>query len=122
MNSLVWLWWIMMNKKTEKYGQKRDAKGKFTKGNPGKPKGAKSKFTQDMKITFLNVFKRKGGEDWLLDWLNSSKRNETTFIQILARLLPTNVEMDAKGNITINVISKVPRPIKKKNADSNTKS
>lgn len=93
----------MMSEETVKYGQKRDGKGRFKKGNPGKPKGAKAQITKDLKTIFLNVLERSGGEDWLFEWVHSNNRNKTTFIQIIARMLPQNVDANVAGDLGLTI-------------------
>lgn len=72
------------------------------KASKGRVKGSQNKFTADMKQVFLNVFERLGGEQWLWDYANNDPK---TFIQILAKLLPNNVNLgDANGEpITITI-------------------
>lgn len=78
---------------------------KFQPGNKaskGRQKGSQNKFTADMKQVFLNVFERLGGEDWLWEFANNDPK---TFVMILAKLLPNNVNLgDANGEpITITI-------------------
>jgi len=72
-------------------------------GNPkGRPKGSVNKFTT-LKTAFLNVFKRLGGENALLEWVESNNHNKTLFYQWITKMLPaTNIE-DVHGEITLNV-------------------
>ena len=76
----------------------------FQTGNKlaGSRKGSPNKFTADVKQVFLNVLERLGGEDWLLDF---AKKDPKTFVMILAKLLPNNVNLgDANGEpITITI-------------------
>ena len=60
---------------------------------PGRPKGSKNKFT-NIKQAFLNVFDGLGGEDALLDWVNSSKRNKELFYHWITKMLPSNVDVE----------------------------
>lgn len=72
------------------------------KASKGRQKGSQNKFTANMKQVFLNVFNRLGGEEWLWDFANNDPK---TFVQILAKLLPNNVNLgDANGEpITITI-------------------
>ena len=72
------------------------------KASKGRQKGSQNKFTADMKQVFLNVFERLGGEEWLWEFANNDPK---TFVMILAKLLPNNVNLgDANGEpITITI-------------------
>jgi len=60
-------------------------------GNPnGRKKGTPNKFTT-LKKAFMNVFERLGGEDELLTWAESSKRNQETFYSWMTKLFPQEV-------------------------------
>jgi len=95
--------------------------GKFKKGNPGRPKGTKDKFT-DLKTAFLSAFEGLGGARGLEKWANESKGNRGQFYQMITKMLPTNVDIDAEGNIIVNIISRIPRSKKKKKKDGNSNS
>lgn len=60
---------------------------KFQKGNKGRPKGTKSRFTT-LKASFLTVYERIGGVDGLEAWVNESRLNRRLFYQWITRLLP----------------------------------
>jgi len=62
-------------------------------GNPkGKPKGVVCKFTT-LKVAFLNVFERLGGEQALLEWAQASNHNTAAFYQWITKMLPADVNL-----------------------------
>ena len=73
-------------------------KRKFQLGNPGKPKGAKSKFTT-LKVAFLSVFQKLGGEEELLNWVKSTQHNKAMFYQWITKMLPADIEMKQSGEV-----------------------
>ena len=77
----------------------RDSKGRFEKGNLGKPKGSKSKFSTDIKQALLEVFERKGGADGLYRWA-CKNRNETKFYEFIMKLLPKDVSLSSSSGIS----------------------
>jgi len=79
-----------MNEESEKNGEIRDKEGKFLRGNPGKPKGAKSRFT-NLKNAFLEVFENIGGTKGLEDWVEDTKHNKTLFYGWITKMLPSSV-------------------------------
>jgi len=79
-----------MNNETERNGEIRDKEGKFLRGNPGKPKGAKSRFT-NLKNAFLEVFERLGGTGGLEEWANKNPHNKALFYGWITKMLPSSV-------------------------------
>ena len=78
---------------------------KFKRGNPGKPKGAKNKFT-DLKDEFLKAFYGEdgiGGADGIKELLRNSPRNKIVFLQMIAKMLPSNVDADISGDIGVTI-------------------
>jgi hypothetical protein len=93
----------------------------FKKGNPGKPKGAKCKFT-NLKDAFLNAFQRIGGEDALYKWLTpekleiKNKRGQVTkvldfsaerhkdFFKMITPMLPKEVSLSGSLDVNVNTI------------------
>lgn len=68
-------------------------KGKpFKKGEGGRPKGAKNRYTK-IKEALLEVFERKGGVDGLETWANR-KENETKFYEFMMKLLPKDIAIE----------------------------
>ncbi len=83
-----------MNQKKQKNGEKNVKKrGRpFLPGNPGKPKGAISRFTS-MKQCFVSVFQELGGTEALLEWVKASTKNRRDFYGWVARLLPADINI-----------------------------
>ena len=79
-----------MNDESEKNGDIRDKEGKFLRGNPGKPKGAKSRFT-NLKNAFLEVFENIGGTKGLEDWVEDRPSNKRLFYGWITKMLPSSV-------------------------------
>jgi len=79
----------------DKNGQIRDEKGKFLRGNPGKPKGAINKFTS-LKNAFLEAFEELGGVKGLVEWAKKNEGNKRLFYQLISKMLPSNVVEDIK--------------------------
>jgi hypothetical protein len=72
-------------------------------GNPkGKPKGVVCKFTT-LKVAFLNVFERTGGEDGLLKWVNASNHNKAAFYQWITKMLPADLNVSGQDGAPIRV-------------------
>lgn len=68
----------------------------FQKGNPGKPKGAKNKFTKTVKETVLEVFNTLQEEDGPASLRNWAVDQPTEFYKIAAKLIPTDIKADVK--------------------------
>lgn len=86
---------------------------------PGRPKGSKNKFTS-LKDAYLEVFKKieKEGENDkseiknLFKWATKNDRNQALFYQMIARMLPTNLESNVKADVifTLNRIITEQKP------------
>lgn len=82
--------------------KERDEKGRFKRGNPGKPKGSKDKFT-DLKKAFLDTFekietdgaKKNSKVKTLYAWATKNDKNQGMFYQMIAKMLPSNLDIDA---------------------------
>ena len=76
----------------------------LTNKGKGRVKGSKNKFT-DIKKSFLEAFDRLGGVDALVSW-GSKEKNRALFYQLVVRLVPKELEIDADiGNdVAMNVI------------------
>jgi len=74
---------------------------------PGRPKGSQNKFTS-LKDTFLEAFKKTGGTQGLVDFINESKRNRAMFYGWITKMLPSNIdhtgEIKTDSKLTIKVI------------------
>ena len=63
--------------------------GRFAKGNPGKPKGAQTKITKQLKEMILGALDDAGGQAYLLE----QARNEPkAFLALIGRVLPTTLQ------------------------------
>ena len=101
---------------------KKGESPKFKKGNPGRPKGAKDKVSRTVKENIEETFQKLGGIKGLIEWANKSNYNKEKVYSWYFSMLPKNVGVDAEGNITINIISRIPRSKKKKKKDGNSNS
>lgn len=73
----------------------RDKNGRFVKGNPGKPKGVKDKYT-DLKKAFLEAFEDSGGVKELVAWIKKNPRNRGMFYQMITKLFPIDIKHGGK--------------------------
>ncbi len=72
---------------------------RFQPGNPGRPKGAKNKFTS-LKDSFLNVFQQMGGDEALLSW---AQKNPGDFYGMVKTMLPKTVDSNLSGDISLTL-------------------
>lgn len=84
------------------------ARHKFEKGNPGKPKGAKSKLSESFYQDCLAAYNdpRVGGLEGLINFIAANSRNRMTFYAWLSKTIPNNVAMtggDGKGPVEVHV-------------------
>ena len=82
---------------TEKY--ENMAKKLFQKGNPGRPRGAKSRISESFWLDWLEVYNKLGGADALEKFAESSKRNMEIFLHWGAKTIPTNVQANVSGQV-----------------------
>lgn len=77
----------------------------FKRGNPGKPKGAKNKFTSDIKEMVMSALNdpRIGGEEDFVKWIEANKRNRMIFYSWLMKMLPSNVNADISGDLGLTI-------------------
>ena len=73
----------------------------------GRPKGAKNKFTKDLKTAYLEAFERRGGVRGLLDW---AEKSPDVFYSQISRMLPKDLQINSENQLVINVISAIPEP------------
>ena len=94
--------WISVNN-MDKTSYAKKGKGGFKQGNPGRPKGATNKFTNNIKDMVLNALndKRVGGEEEFVKWIIANKRNKELFYTWLMKMLPSNVDLDVSGDLTV---------------------
>jgi len=69
----------------------------------GRPKGAKNKFTSNIKEMLLNAFndKRVGGQEEFIKWIISNNRNRELFYTWLMKMLPSNVDVEPSGELAV---------------------
>jgi len=89
-------------------------------GNPnGRPKGSENKFTS-LKEEFLKAFHDEDGIDGakgMKKLIKDSTRNKFIFLQMISKMLPSNVDVEHGGNIDHTVFV-MPRPKKKKKKEN----
>lgn len=89
---------------------------KFKRGKPktgGRKKGVTNKVQKNIKENFEAVFEKLGGIDGFYDWAKKNSHTQGAFYQMISKMLPSNVDVEHSGDLTINVISAVPRPKRK---------
>jgi len=85
----------------------------FKKGQSGNPEGRKqgsiNKFSK-LKDAFLDAFYDEdgfGGAKGLKTWLSESKRNEALFVQMITKMLPSNITLKGdEDNPIVQIIFK----------------
>lgn len=81
--------------------------GKFSKGNPGKPKGAVNKSTKQVKDIFAEAFTelQKDSATKLTAW---GKKNLTEFYKLSSKLIPLQLTGDPdnpiRSELTVTVV------------------
>ena len=81
---------------------------KFKRGHPkkgGKKKGTPNKFT-DLKNEFLKAFYDKdgiGGAKGIKELIKSSPRNKMVFLQMISKMLPSNINADVSGDLGLTI-------------------
>ena len=72
----------------------------------GRPKGVPNKNTKALKDMILGALDKAGGEEYLQ---RQADDNPNAFLSLIGRVLPTELKSNVEGNITVNVITGVPR-------------
>lgn len=79
--------------------------GRFGKGNPGKPKGAKSHTTRTALEAIALAAENLGGSARLVEWAKEAPENEKVFWgTIYPKLLPLQVSGEGGGALVIEII------------------
>jgi hypothetical protein len=65
--------------------------GKFGKGNPGKPKGATSKITKEVKTMVLEALDGAGGVGYLIERA-TDPRTASAFLSLVGKVIPLQVQ------------------------------
>ena len=71
---------------------------------PGRPKGSKDKISRNIKNNFEDVFEKLGGIDGFFAWAKKPG-NQGHFYQMYSKMLPSNVDMDIRGQIEAVIVS-----------------
>ena len=93
---------IVKNEKKRKVGYK----------NPpptGRPKGSKNKFT-NLKEEYLKAFYDEdgiGGAEGIKKLMKNNPRNKMAFLQMIAKMLPSNIDVDHSGQIDTKITIEV---------------
>lgn len=84
---------------------------KFGKGNPGKPKGALSKNTKEIKNMILAALDESGGVDYLVARANDP-RTAAAFLSLVGKVLPMQLTGadgdDIKVGVKFEVVGVLP--------------
>lgn len=92
----------MATKPSTKIAKNNNLAGK----KQGRPKGAPNKNTKALKDMILGALDKAGGEKYLQ---RQADDNPNAFLSLIGRVLPTELKANVEGNITVNVITGVPR-------------
>jgi len=102
--------------------QERDKKGRYVKGHkggPGRPRGeprdiickdGKKRSVEDLITDLLAAYRTLGGQKFLKKWAAASNKNLAKFIEILFKFAPHPEGQSGPGDVTLKIISAVPRP------------
>lgn len=76
------------------------AKGKKT---GGRVKGTPNKVHSSVKNAVIETFNNLGGVEHMTDW---AKLNPNEYYKLAARLIPTEIQAELTGNLTVNVVAR----------------
>ncbi|MEP7454292.1 hypothetical protein [Phyllobacterium sp. SB3] len=94
-----------LSQKTAEESKENSNLGEYlVTGGPGRGKGSKNKITKTLKEAVKLAFDEVGGVEYLVA---VAKADPKTFMQILAKLIPTEVNSDVKT--TMRIITGVQR-------------
>lgn len=71
----------------------------------GRPKGAVNKVNKDIKEMILGALDSAGGLSYLA---RQAEENPSAFMALVGRVIPKDVNVDQKGNVTLTVVTNVP--------------
>ena len=94
--------------------KQKDGRHKLTGPGPGRPKGSKNKFTS-LKEEFLKAFRDEdgiGGAEGIKKLLKGNNRNKLAFLQMIAKMLPSSLDVEHSGQVD-HAVFIMPRPKKK---------
>lgn len=97
-----------MDKQVKKTKKKANPIERLPQPGPGRPKGTKNKFT-DLKKSFLEVFekieknseKKNNNVKGLYEWAIKNDKNQGMFYQMIARMLPSNIDVNPIGTFSV---------------------
>ena len=95
----------MTKKQSEKKAKSPVNNAEIPTPGPGRKKGSKNKFT-NLKEAFLQAFEQTGGVLGLVEWITKNARNRGDFYKMITKMLPANVDVATKGDITIVISDK----------------
>jgi len=105
-----------MSKQVKKSRKKASPADRLPIPGPGRPKGSVNKFT-NLKEVFLQAFEETGGVEGLVEWIKKSPRNRGQFYTIIAKMLPSSVDVEIQKPPTIILSDKfLPQESKKERA------
>jgi hypothetical protein len=88
--------------KTEK--KQITGRHKLSGPGPGRPKGKPNKFTT-LKQAFLDAFEKMGGIEALYEWAKTNQHTKAQFYQMIAKMLPSNIDVEAGKNLQALILS-----------------
>lgn len=94
----------------------------FKKGNPGRPKGCKNKFTT-LKNEFIEAFLAVGGREYVKKYAKGDNSQKGRFLQMIATMLPKDIQLTGSEGGPISIVIVKPateQPTPKGSADSGT--
>ena len=85
--------------------------GRFGPGNPGKPKGATTKLTRELKTMILDALDGAGGVDYLIKCAQNPK-TASAFLTLVGKVLPMTVTGQDDGAIIFRIEREIVDPSK----------
>jgi crossover junction endodeoxyribonuclease RusA len=71
----------------------------------GRKAGVPNKINSDVKEMILGALQAAGGKDYLTE---QAITNPTAFLSLVGKVVPKDVSVDQKGNVTLTVVTNVP--------------
>lgn len=79
--------------------------GQFGKGNAGKPRGAVTKNTKELKEMILGALHGAGGQEYLQARANDPK-TQAAFLALIGKVLPMTIAGDPNAPLAFTVIER----------------
>jgi hypothetical protein len=73
--------------------------------NAGRKAGVPNKINSDVKEMILGALQDAGGKDYLTE---QALANPTAFMALIGKVVPKDVSVDNKGNVTFKIVTNVP--------------